>query len=67
MPSPRKGSLAMGIRIGEAISIGDITIRFKEMRGKIQVKVLIEAPLELPITRILDEQTERNTVQRKSR
>ena len=57
----------MGIRIGEAISIGDITIRFKEMRGKIQVKVLIEAPLELPITRILDEQTERNTVQRKSR
>ena len=67
MPSPRKGSLAMGIRIGEAISIGDITIRFKEMRGKIQVKVLIEAPLDLPITRILDEQTERNTVQRKSR
>jgi hypothetical protein len=56
----KRTRLATGLYVGESLQIGDTLVTLKELRGKHQAKIVVEASPEVRIEKIRNGQETRN-------
>jgi sRNA-binding carbon storage regulator CsrA len=61
-----KKSLSLGLRVGESLQVGDVTLTLAKVRCRTQVQVRIQALETVPIARSSYVKKTRNSVQGKS-